>query len=245
METKAEAATYTHGHHASVLQAHIGGTAENSAAYLLPHLTPNKEILDIGCGAGTITLSFASYVSRGRVVGMDRASEMLEQARFAVKQRQLSNVEFVTGDANALDYPDGSFDIVHCHQVLQHVNDPVGVLKEMRRVAKPRGLVAAREGDYGGFLWYPDAKGVKEWQDLYRRVARYNGGEPDAGRRVHVWAREAGFTPCNIECFSSAWCYNTPAEILDFSQTWAERTVSIFLRKDRNRGRARYGSGTG
>src|SRR5690348_13442980 len=55
-------ATYTHGHHESVLRSHRWRTAENSAAYLLPHLSSGATVLDIGCGPGTITADLAALV---------------------------------------------------------------------------------------------------------------------------------------------------------------------------------------
>jgi ubiquinone/menaquinone biosynthesis C-methylase UbiE len=229
---KSESATYTHGHHASVLRSHSWRTARNSAAYLLPHLKPSMTILDIGCGPGTITVDLAGYVAEGHITGLERAADVLAQARALAAERGVTNIDFVEGDANALDYADGSFDVVVCHQVLQHVRDPVGVLREMRRVAKVGGMVAARESDYGAFIWYPDhleVEGMEEWRALYLKVARANGGEPNAGRMIHAWARQAGFA--SVQCSSSTWCYSGPAEIAWWSDLWAERTVASSFAK--------------
>ncbi|MET0459349.1 MAG: class I SAM-dependent methyltransferase, partial [Ilumatobacteraceae bacterium] len=63
--------TYTHGHHESVLRSHTWRTAENSAGYLLPHLHAGLDLLDVGCGPGTITLDLAERVAPGRVRGVD------------------------------------------------------------------------------------------------------------------------------------------------------------------------------
>ena len=62
--------TYSHGHDASVLDSHAARTAANSAAYLLPHLRDGLDLLDVGCGPGTITLDLAQAVGSGRVVGL-------------------------------------------------------------------------------------------------------------------------------------------------------------------------------
>src|SRR5271170_6662076 len=141
MSSHHETATYTHGHHESVLRSHTWRTAQNSASYLLPHIKPDMRILDVGCGPGTITADFAALVPQGQVIGLEYAPEVLKQAREFIDERELTNVQFAVGDIHALEYPNDSFDVVHAHQVLQHIPDPVQALKEMKRVTKPGGIV--------------------------------------------------------------------------------------------------------
>lgn len=212
---------YTHGHHDSVLRSHRWRSAENSAAYLLPHLKPHMRILDVGCGPGTITAGLADRVPRGHVTGIDTAPEVLDQARELAAQRD--NLDFATGDVYALDYPDATFCVVHAHQVMQHLGDPVRALTEMRRVTKPGGLIAVRDADYGGMIWYPAIPVLDDWLALYHKVARGNGGEPDAGRRLHAWARQAGLT--DVTSTSTTWTYTTPPEREWWGGLWADRTV--------------------
>ena len=212
---------YTHGHHESVLRSHRWRTAENSAAYLLPHLTPRARILDIGCGPGTITVDLADRVPRGHVTGIDAAPDIIEQARGLTRGR--GTLDFAAGDVSAFGDPAGAFDVVHAHQVLQHLGDPVQALREMRRVTRPGGLIAVRDADYAAMTWYPDIPALDDWLALYQRVARGNGGEPRAGRRLHAWAREAGLT--DVTASSSTWTYATPQERAWWGGLWADRTV--------------------
>ncbi|WP_052850583.1 methyltransferase domain-containing protein [Streptomyces avicenniae] len=217
-------ATYTHGHHESVLRSHRWRTAENSAGYLLAELRPGQALLDLGCGPGTITADLAERVAPGQVTAVDRTASVLAAAREAVEARGVTSVRFAVGDAHALDFPDDSFDVVHAHQVLQHVTDPVRVLREMRRVCRPGGVVAVRDVDYAAMTWFPEVPVLDEWLALYRRVARANGGEPDAGRRLLAWAREAGFT--DVTATASTWCHATPDERRWWSGLWADRTTA-------------------
>lgn len=212
-------AVYTHGHHASVLRSHSNRDIANSAAYLAEHLTAEKTLLDIGAGPGTITLDFASRVAR--VTAVELTEEGLALSRALAEERRVANIDFVAADVHALDFADDGFDIVHAHQVLQHVGDPVQALREMRRVARPGGVVAARDADYAGFIWFPLLGELDEWLRLYREAARANGGEPDAGRRLYAWARAAGFT--DITATASTWCYATPEERAWWGGMWAER----------------------
>ncbi|CAM5354346.1 hypothetical protein GCM10010329_40200 [Streptomyces spiroverticillatus] len=220
-----ETAVYTHGHHESVLRSHTWRTAANSAAYLIPHLHPGLCVLDVGCGPGTITADLAALVGpEGHVTGVDAASAILDQARATAAERGLTNTDFAPADVHALDFPDDSFDVVHAHQVLQHVGDPVTALREMRRVCRPGGIVAARDSDYQAMTWYPEHPVLDGWLSLYRQVARANGGEPDAGRRLRSWALGAGFT--DVTSSAATWCYATEDELSWWTGLWADRTVA-------------------
>ena len=119
--------TYTHGHAEPVLQSHRWRTAENSAGYLLPHLRPGLALLDVGCGPGTITVDLAARLAPGRVLGVDVSADPLDEARSAAEQAGVP-VDFAVGDVYALEAADDSFDVVHAHQVLQHLTDPVAAL---------------------------------------------------------------------------------------------------------------------
>ena len=138
--------TYTHGHHESVLRAHKWRTVDNSAAYLAPHLTSGMSVLDIGCGPGTITADIGVRVAPGHVLGIDSSAAVIDEARRDAGGRP--NVEFSVGDVYALETHDHAFDVVHAHQVLQHLADPIRALREMKRVCKRGGLAAARDSDY-------------------------------------------------------------------------------------------------
>ena len=132
--------TYTHGHHESVLRSHRWRTVDNSAAYVADHFVPGARVLDVGCGPGTITLDIAQRVAPGAVIGIDASADVIEQARRDAAGA--GNVEFATGDVYALDFPDASFDVVHTHQMLQHVPDPVGALPRDAARLRPSGVVA-------------------------------------------------------------------------------------------------------
>jgi SAM-dependent methyltransferase len=218
-----EAEIYTHGHHDSVLRSHRARTAENSAAYLLGSLRAGQSVLDIGCGPGTITADIAARVHPGRVVGLDRAAEVVAEASDAFPETPARALSFVTGDVYALDHGDASFDVVHAHQVLQHLTEPISALREMRRVLRPGGLVAVRDGDYAGFVWAPDDDVLDRWQALYHAVTAANGAEADAGRHLPAWVRAAGFDDMTVT--SSTWTFADPGSRVWWGELWAERVV--------------------
>ena len=218
--------TYTHGHAEPVLQSHRWRTAENSAAYLLPSLRPGLDLLDVGCGPGTITVDLAAWVVPGRVVGIDVSPDPLPEAREAAARAGV-DVTFAVGDVYAVEADDDSYDVVHAHQVLQHLTDPVAALREMARVCRPGGVIAVRDVDYAATTWFPADAGLDRWLELYHQVARRNDAEPDAGRRLVSWAHAAGLR--DVTATTSSWCYASPAERQWWGDSWAGRaTASSF-----------------
>jgi 2-polyprenyl-3-methyl-5-hydroxy-6-metoxy-1,4-benzoquinol methylase len=209
-----------------VLQSHRWRTVENSAAYLVPQLRPGLDVLDVGCGPGTITVDLAARVAPGRVVGVDVSADPLDEARAAAARAGVP-VTFEVGDVYALAAADHSFDVVHAHQVLQHLTDPIAALREMARVCRPGGVIAVRDVDYATFTWFPADPGLDRWLEVYYGVARANEAEPDAGRRLIAWAHAAGLR--DLTATASSWCYAAPQEREWWGNSWAGRaTASSF-----------------
>jgi len=221
------APVYTHGHHESVLRSHRWRTAANSATYLLPHLRPGQSLLDVGCGPGTITADLAGLVAPGRVTAVEPVEAALDLARQECGRRGVENIDFAVADVHALPFADDTFDVVHAHQVLQHLHDPVQALREMRRVCRPGGVVAVRDSDYAAFTWYPDSPDLDDWLRLYRDAARANHAEPDAGRRLLAWAHAAGLT--DVQGGSSTWCFADADDRAWWGGMWADRVLQSDL----------------
>jgi ubiquinone/menaquinone biosynthesis C-methylase UbiE len=219
--------TYTHGHHPSVLRSHEWRTVENSAPHLLPRLWVGHKVLDLGCGPGTITVDLADRVAPGETVGIDTSLEVVERARANAAAKPggaLRNLRFDVGDVYDLEFEDDHFDVVHAHQVLQHLTDPVAALREARRVLAPGGLLAVRDSDYGAFVWAPADARLTRWLELYHQVTRVNEAEADAGRYLPTWVRAAGFT--DLEVTSSTWTFADRETCAWWGDLWAERAVS-------------------
>ncbi len=213
---------YTHGHHESVLKSHLQRTARNSAAYLLEHLEPGAQLLDVGCGPGNITADLARLVSPGEVVGIDASADVVARATASVPEES-TNLRFEVADTYSLPWDDGTFDVVHAHQVLQHLTDPVAALREMRRVLRPGGLLGVRDADYRAFMWSPSDPLLDRWLELYHQVTDSNRAEADAGRHLLAWVTEAGFT--DAEYGTSNWTWCSDDERRWWGGLWAERVL--------------------
>ncbi|PQE13898.1 O-methyltransferase protein [Rutstroemia sp. NJR-2017a BBW] len=187
------ASTYTGGHGPEVVGRHSIRRASTCCAYFLPHLKPNHRVLDLGCGPGSITADIAALVPEGSVIGLDYGESVVEIANAKAKELSLSNCSFQVGDVMSLPFEDDSFDVVHTHQVLIHLPDPVGALKEMRRVCKKGGFVACREADMDDVVLSPDSDVLKIPIEVKKSMIREKGSEAAAGKFLGKWAREAGF----------------------------------------------------
>ena len=227
---------YPHGHDPSVLASHSNRTVANSAAYLAPRLRPGLDVLDLGSGPGTITADLARRCAPGRLTAVEIGEESAALTRAELERQGLAadRWEVLVGDGARLDLigvggiADDSFDVAHAHQVLQYVADPPAVLAELARVVRPGGVVAVRDTDYSAWSWFPELPELTEWRDLYHRVARADGGEPDAGRRLPTWADKAGLGSRVVFSWST-WVYADDASRHWWSGVWERRILESGL----------------
>jgi ubiquinone/menaquinone biosynthesis C-methylase UbiE len=126
----------------------VGSWGRAAGAIFLDWLAPpsGAHWLDIGCGTGLFTELILDTRSPATVFAIDQAAAQIEHARRKpVAQRS----NFQVGDAQALPFPDSSFDIVVSALVINFIPDRPQALSEMRRVAHPRGVVAGYVWDFG------------------------------------------------------------------------------------------------
>lgn len=214
--------SYTHGHHPVIVAAHARRTAAEAAGFVLPRISAGMRVLDVGCGPGSITVGLADHVGpTGHVVGVDNSREAIAIA--ASTRGHRPHLDYQVASVYELPFAAASFDVGYGHQTLQHLGDPVAALVEIRRVLRPGALLAVRDSDYGTMTHFPRYAELDAWLELYHAVARANGGEPDAGRRLSAWVRRAGFSEITVS--SSVWTYATPDERAEWASLWANRIV--------------------
>jgi len=166
-------------------------------------------------------VDLAERVAPGRVIGIDSESEVIARADELRKSRGQTNVTFSIGDVYALQFDAARFDVVHAHQVLQHLTRPIDALREMYRVMGPGGILAVRDSDYAAFAWAPMDPRLERWMELYHQVTRRNGAEADAGRHLLGWVQTAGFTDATAS--SSTWTFADPESRAWWGGLWADR----------------------
>jgi len=169
-------------------------TAEHQAAFLLPHLRPGMDLLDVGCGPGTITLGLARAVAPGQVMGIDRDAAELEAARRLAAARGISNVRFEMGDALSLPFEEVTFDAAYENDLFVHLaEDAARAAREVYRVLKPGGFFGARDVDTDSVVWGSPSEALKELDALMQRWQESRGSDITLGKHLPTILREAGF----------------------------------------------------
>ena len=186
-------------------------TAEGNAAFFLPHLRPGMTLLDAGCGVGTITVGLAEAVAgagatrRGEAVGIDANEGAIREARDRAAAQGVVNVRFEVADVHSLPFNDAEFDAVFCHGVLEHLTEPVSVVREFRRVLRPGGVIGVAEADLDTQVVWPRDPLLERSVTLVERLWAESGGwgypsgqgsDLRVGKRLRDFLHEAGFMAC-------------------------------------------------
>jgi SAM-dependent methyltransferase len=145
-----------------------------------------RRILEAGCGTGAVCASLAREHPSARVTGVD-----IDPARLRFARAHDRTCRYTRGDALRLPFPSGVFDLTYCHYLLLWIGDPQQALREMVRVTRRGGWVAAlAEPDYGGRIDYPPE--LAAIGGLQAESLRRQGADPEIGRRLAGLFHESG-----------------------------------------------------
>jgi SAM-dependent methyltransferase len=169
-------------------------------------------VLDLGCGTGTL-LSELPVKFGAAVFGLDLDLSSAKQAAFHAPGALVT-----CADGSTLPYADSVFDIVFCHFVLLWTSNPLKVVKEMHRVARPGGWVLAlAEPDYGGRVDYPiELAALGRWQ---AESLRKQGADPEMGRKLAGIFAQVGLKDVKTGVMGGEWAY--PAPSADENLEWS------------------------
>lgn len=188
-------------------------SAEVYADFLLPHLTTDMSLLDVGCGAGELSLELAAHV--GQLTGIDADPTEVERARAAVEVVSVSNAHFEVGDVCALPVPDASVDAVFGHSVLEALERPADALAEMWRVLRPGGVIGVASVEYGGLILSgPREPLIRRFYDIREKCWLAEGVAPFRGRELRGLLLGQGFS--RVEASTRYVCYGTEDAVREF-----------------------------
>ena len=170
----------------------------NQAMLREMNLRGDERILDFGCGLGQFSRAMARAVPRGRVVGIERDFEQLRSAqRLANDDGETNMVDFRQGDVLQLDLGAEweSFDVAHTRFLLEHLPDPLSVVKTMVRSVRPGGRIVVADDDHGVLRLWPEPPGLYDLWNAYMRTYDRIGNDPFVGRRLVQLLADAGARP--------------------------------------------------
>jgi ubiquinone/menaquinone biosynthesis C-methylase UbiE len=162
-------------------------------------IQPGNCTVDVGCGPHGIRDLLSERVGpSGKVLGVEHSESSIELARQFIAARELRNVELLHGDTKATGLPRASFDVVHARLVLVNVPEPQQVLDEMVALARPGGVVASHEVDWGASIRDPPSPAWDRLLAIFEAYATSNGIDLFVGRKTHRMFREAGLMSVQV-----------------------------------------------
>ena len=195
-------------------------------------LRPGMRVLEVGCGTGVFLPLLAGAVAPdGRVTGIDHSAAFLEEARQRVVTTGFASpVTLQEADAYHLPFADASFDAAHVEHVLEHLEDPDVVLREMRRVVRPDGWIVAGEPYLlGNEFDHPDPEGLH--LVLAHGFRRFRS--PRIGLELNRRMAQAGLVDRKVEVFTRVAMELDPENAKVFADIAAEAVTEGLLTRDR------------
>lgn len=177
----------------------------NSESLPMLELRPGEKVLDVGAGLCQLSRQIAGVVAPGGgVLAIERSAEQIAEAeRLAMHDGDAAmlndgHLEIRQGDA--LDLPllpgeVGHFDLAHARFLLEHVRDPLAVVKQMVRAVKPGGRIVLEDDDHEVLRLWPEPAGFNELWRAYMRTYDRLGNDPIVGRRLVELLHLAGAKP--------------------------------------------------
>lgn len=185
---------------------------DRQAAFLLPYIKSGMNIIDMGCGPGTITIGLAQAASPGLVTGIDHDPVHIEEAMRLASEKNINNVLFLEGNVLSLPFEDKSFDGAFENNVFTHLSEKsVQCADEVFRILKTGGFFGARDADSDSVVWGNVSEPIKKLDSLFKLWHKSRGSNITIGKQLPSVLREAGFT--EIIKSVSADTKGTPEEV--------------------------------
>jgi SAM-dependent methyltransferase len=190
---------YVHGY--SEREATRLADQANALVELIHHdtLFPSGSlVLEAGCGVGAQTKIIAAKNPDARFISVDISMESLTEAEQTIKSLGIRNVQFQPADIYSLPFPDEKFDHIVVCFVLEHLNEPIKALSELKRVLKNGGSLVTIEGDHGSTFFYPDSHYAHLAIECQIQLQKQVGGNANIGRELFPLLKTAGLEQITV-----------------------------------------------
>ncbi len=191
LKTKSATTAYIHGTDTSE-QARLAllNRLTNEPFIKFLELDETASVLEVGSGLGILAREVAERTPSGEIWGVEYSADQLSRARDSAAVR---NLHFIQGDAHALPFAAERFRTVYCRYLLEHVADPVEVLREMRRVLRRGGRALAQENNILINVFYPECPRFDAIWERFAELQARLGGDALIGKKLLALFKQAGF----------------------------------------------------
>jgi len=168
--------------------------------YMGGRIAPGMEVLSVGCGPGVMLGAVCGLHFSVRGTGLDISADRISEA---IRLNQENpRMRFVCGDAQGMQFPPDSFDLVYCRMLMEYLPKKEQAVAEMARVCKPGGTVLLQDLD-GQLLWhYPEDAELQSSVEKVVRALGSTGFDPFVGRKLFWLARRAGLENIKVQAES-------------------------------------------
>ena len=189
---------YIHGDTDAVETERLEKQARFLARWILEGVEagPGARVLDLACGTGAMMRRLAALLPDAILTGCD-----LSRPQLGAAHTRSPDLRLVNGNAAALPFRTGAFDVIHWSWLLEHVAPSlaVDILREVRRVMAPEGCAWMTEVDNDSLSFWPRAPLAEECFRALSAAQAQMGGDPIVGRKLHGYCRTAGFTNVQVQ----------------------------------------------
>lgn len=156
------------------------------------------EVLEAGCGVGAQTVILAQNNPKTQFTSIDISPVSLEAARASVALQGLSNVTFCVADIFSLPFEANCFDHIFVCFLLEHLQQPLEALEQLKLVLKPGGTLTVIEGDHASAYFYPESQFAQQAIAGLVEVQARLGGNALIGRQLYPLLKRAGFQTIRV-----------------------------------------------
>jgi ubiquinone/menaquinone biosynthesis C-methylase UbiE len=214
-------ATYIHGQTDEREVARLEQQGDWTRSFTFQHFqaAPGHRVLDLACGVGAMSARLLEAFPGIRLAGLD-----LSFAQLSACRRNHASIPVVNANAAALPFRSSAFDRVYCSWLLEHVADPLPILREVRRVLAPQGVCLFIEVDNWSLVTKPLLPEVHLVLQKLNAAQSHAHGDPAIGPMLHHHFRAAGFRRFTVEPVVLHATWKTPT----FLHAFVEEMVGIF-----------------
>ena len=175
-----------------------------------------ERVLEIGCGVGAVLGQIGKAHPDAQLHGIDISPEQIEAARGHLSDLGLDRVELRVGDGAALPWESGTMDRVRLVWVVEHLRNPLSVLREALRVLRPGGTIHITETDYASLRVSPPDAAIEAMLQAF--ITHFNRhGNAHAGPALGTMLEQAGFLQVRNQMVGiHHWCPSKRAEVQGF-----------------------------